>query len=200
MRISSAEPTADRQHRRTMSCLRDAFAHGRWQHVRGMTDGEALRARNERMECGPRGCAENASSSACVHWEYANASCGAALSEARLCRALRCRNAMLVGDSTMFGLWRALSIFASRTESRPGVPGADYACPSTPPHTPTHTPQTPLDGPARRGEACEGCKGRTRWAGDTGFFWTVTSHRALIAKPRNETEGNRARAGHCCAN
>ena len=29
------------------SCLADGFAYGRWQHVRGIKDGESLRERNE---------------------------------------------------------------------------------------------------------------------------------------------------------
>ena len=36
------------------SCLGDRFAHGKWQHVRGIRDGERLHARNELLECGPR--------------------------------------------------------------------------------------------------------------------------------------------------
>ena len=114
------------------SCLGDRFAHGKWQHVRGIRDGERLHARNELLECGPR-C--NASELPCVSWEYGNSSCGPALNEARLCRALRCRSMLIVGDSTMGRLVSALSIYAGRSWVRtvPRYADGAYACPMTPP-------------------------------------------------------------------
>ena len=112
------------------SCLADGYAYGRWQHVRGIKDGESLRERNELMECGPKRCT-NASSSPCINWEFANSSCGHALTEARLCKALRCRNMLLVGDSTFLGLFRGLSIYAER-QWQSGVMTNSAACPLTP--------------------------------------------------------------------
>ena len=56
------------------------------------------------------------SSSPCINWEFANSSCGHALTEARLCKALRCRNMLLVGDSTFLGLFRGLSIYHGAAE------------------------------------------------------------------------------------
>ena len=118
------------------ACLADGFAYGRWQHVRGFQDGDALRARNELLECGPQRCTNASHPGVCTSWEFANATCGPALSEARLCRALRCRSMLLVGDSTIGRLHAALAIYSGRSWLRTPpryVAGTDFVCPSTPP-------------------------------------------------------------------
>jgi hypothetical protein len=121
------------------SCAVDGFALGRWQHVRGIADGDKLRERNQFVECGgPRHCAEiNNGTSHCVDWEYANATCGAALSEERLCHALNCRSMLIVGDSTMQGLFQAIKLYAHHTEASPRWQlGAE--CPTAPLFTHVH--------------------------------------------------------------
>ena len=82
------------------SCIDDAFQHGHWLHVQGIHDGSTLLSRNEQL--GSLGCS---------HWEYANSSCGPAMSETRLCRALRCQSVLMVGDSTFSRLFAALIPF-----------------------------------------------------------------------------------------
>lgn len=121
------------------ACTGDEFRLGRWQHVRGIHQGAELRSRNEALTCRVSGAActssnnDSASSPhACSSWEYVNATCGPALSHARLCRAFRCRNVLIVGDSTMASLWNALTVFSSHTvRASSRAPGSPL-CPAAP--------------------------------------------------------------------